>query len=55
MVCSICKRAGQYNAEGDINGAVFQHNKCEYPESCPCQHATGSNWINPEMVKKSES
>ena len=41
MICPSCVLAGAYNAKGKPGMAEAQHAKCEWPESCTCQHGTG--------------
>jgi hypothetical protein len=52
MVCDTCRRAGQYNAEGETGSAAFLHSDCEYPSTCTCQHVTGEGNLRSEEDKR---
>jgi hypothetical protein len=45
MICESCKMAGDFNAKGKPVLAEQLHTNCEYKESCPCLHRTGTGII----------
>lgn len=50
MICQNCAHAGNLNSHGDVERAQRLHERCRWPASCTCQHATGDYWRRGEYA-----